>query len=105
MDRPTPRVNAARLAECSTGKTVRLIGKVVSLDDSNAILESSDGADTQSMQMNTLTNTFVEIIGKVTGTDSMSELSSCNMGENIDMVAVNKVVELTHQYPDVFPSE
>ncbi|GAA5915881.1 hypothetical protein JCM6882_001748 [Rhodosporidiobolus microsporus] len=105
MDRPTPRVNAAKLAECSAGQTVRLIGKVISLDDNQALLEASDGGQVTVKlgSMAQLTDTFVEVVGKMTGESSINELSSLNLGEDLDMAAANKVVELTHQFPDVFP--
>ncbi|GAA5839948.1 hypothetical protein JCM11251_006569 [Rhodosporidiobolus azoricus] len=107
MDRPTPRVNAGKLAQCSAGQTVRLIGKVISLEDDQALLEATDGGQVTVKlgSMSTLTDTFVEIVGKVTAENSINELSSLNLGENLDMAAADKVVELTHQYPDVFPPE
>ncbi|GAA6016318.1 hypothetical protein JCM10207_000467 [Rhodosporidiobolus poonsookiae] len=107
MDRPTPRVNAARLAQTATGKTVRLIGEVVTTDSSQVVLKASDGGQVKvnHNSMNTFSDTFVEVIGKVVDTDTISELSSIMLGSSVDMNAVEKMVELTHQYPDVFPSE
>ncbi|BGP17714.1 hypothetical protein JCM10213_005294 [Rhodosporidiobolus nylandii] len=107
MDRPTPRVNAERLAQYPEGKVVRLVGKVVNLTDDAAILEASDGGQVTVKlgSLSGLSDTFVEVVGKVTGSNSMNELSSLNLGDNIDMEAANKVVELTHQYPDVYPTE
>ncbi|BGO94587.1 hypothetical protein NBRC10512_004985 [Rhodotorula toruloides] len=105
MDRPTPRVNGAKLAQSSPGSTVRLIGKVISLDAEQALLEAADGAQVtvKLMHDSVLSSTFVEVIGKVQSETSMQELSTLNLGDNIDMEVANKVVELTHQYPDVFP--
>ncbi|GAA5986148.1 hypothetical protein JCM11641_004726 [Rhodosporidiobolus odoratus] len=107
MDRPTPRVNASRLASYPEGKIVRLIGKVISLDGDAAIVEASDGGQitVKLGSMSDVSATFIEVVGKITGNNSMSELSSLNLGESIDMVAVDKVVELTHAYPDVYPVE
>ncbi|GAA6040492.1 hypothetical protein JCM8097_005432 [Rhodosporidiobolus ruineniae] len=107
MDRPTPRVNAAKLAEFGPGKIVRLIGKVISLDDDTAILQASDGGQVtvKLNGMNTYSDSFVEVIGTITESDAMKELSSLNLGDNIDMAAADKVVQLTSLYPDVFPTE
>ncbi|POY73315.1 hypothetical protein BMF94_3650 [Rhodotorula taiwanensis] len=106
MDRPTTRVNGSVLANCSQGQVVRLIGKVVSLDTDQAILEASDGVQVtvKLTQDSVLSDTFVEVIGKVVDTTVISELTSQNMGENIDMALADKVVDLAQRYPAVFPS-
>ncbi|KPV74219.1 uncharacterized protein RHOBADRAFT_66558 [Rhodotorula graminis WP1] len=106
MDRPTPRVNAAKLAEYSTGKVVRIIGKVLSLENDQALLETSDKGQVtvKLMKDSNLADTFVEVIGKKSGDAVVTELSSQNLGESIDLELANKVVELTHAYPDVFPT-
>ncbi|TNY20964.1 replication factor A protein 3 [Rhodotorula diobovata] len=112
MDRPTPRVNAAKLAEYQTGKVVRVIGKVLSLETEQALLEAADGGQVVVKLMkatprkdSNLSDTFVEVIGKKGSDDGVvTELSSQNLGESIDLELANKVVELTHAYPDVFPT-
>ncbi|KWU44855.1 replication factor A protein 3 [Rhodotorula sp. JG-1b] len=105
MDRPTTRVNGALLANCSHGQIVRLIGKVVSLDSDQAVLEAADGVQVtvRLARESVLSDTFVEVIGKVVDTNEISELTSQNMGENLDLALANKVVELAQQYPEVFP--
>ncbi|BGP49641.1 hypothetical protein JCM10450v2_005543 [Rhodotorula kratochvilovae] len=106
MDRPTPRVNAAQLGSYPTGKVVRVIGKVVSLDTDQALLEAADGGQVvvKLMKDSNLADTFVEVIGKKSDDGTVTELSSQNLGESIDMELANKVVELSHAYPDVFPT-
>ncbi|GAA5823574.1 hypothetical protein JCM3770_002789 [Rhodotorula araucariae] len=106
MDRPTPRVNAAQLGVYPIGKVVRVIGKVVSLDTDQALLEVSDGGQVvvKLMKDSNLADTFVEVIGKKADDGVVTELSSQNLGESIDMELANKVVELSHAYPDVFPT-
>ncbi|KDE07463.1 hypothetical protein MVLG_02327 [Microbotryum lychnidis-dioicae p1A1 Lamole] len=107
MERPTPRVNSVGLSQMGAGKVVRVVGKVISLDGDYAVLELSDGGQVRvklSRSAN-LADTYVEVIGKIDGEGSMSELSSCNMGASIDMPLLEKVTELWAQYPNIFPSE
>ncbi|GAA5956930.1 hypothetical protein JCM21900_006710 [Sporobolomyces salmonicolor] len=106
MDRPTPRVNSARLAEYTNGKIVRLIGKVINLDGETAILEAADGGQVtvRLSKVSNLADTYVEVVGKVDSDLVMTELATQNLGDSIDMDLANKVVELTHLHPDVFPT-
>ncbi|GJN90303.1 hypothetical protein Rhopal_003312-T1 [Rhodotorula paludigena] len=106
MDRPTPRVNAAKMAEYSEGKIVRVLGKVASLEDDRAILETSDaGQITVNLIKDTnMRDTFVEVIGKIAGESTLTELVTQNMGDSLDLALADKVVELTHAYPNVYPT-
>ncbi|SCV70343.1 BQ2448_1737 [Microbotryum intermedium] len=132
MERPTPRVNSVGLSQMGAGKVVRVIGKVISvrssskhyrrlssvtadmapsqrtqLDGDHAILELSDRGQVKVKLSRTanLADAYVEVIGKIDGEGSMTELSSCNMGSSIDMPLLEKVTELWAQYPNIFPSE
>ncbi|GAA6059748.1 hypothetical protein JCM10212_001956 [Sporobolomyces blumeae] len=106
MDRPTPRVNSAKLA-LYTGKTVRVCGKVVTLADDSAILETSDGGQitVKLDRMTNLQDTFVEVVGRVDNDNTVTELVSQNLGDSFDLELAEKVVELTHSLPEVFPTE
>ncbi|ORY70602.1 replication factor A protein 3 [Leucosporidium creatinivorum] len=105
MERPTPRVNSARLQD-HIGKTVRLIGKVISLEGESALLETSDSGQVtvKLSRTSNFADVYVEVIGRVSEDLSITELASINMGDKIDMDLVEKTVELTHRHPDIFPS-
>ncbi|GAA5933311.1 uncharacterized protein JCM15063_001280 [Sporobolomyces koalae] len=132
MDRPTPRVNARKLAECSQGQVVRLVGKVITLTEDEALLETTDGAQV-TVRLDRQTNlqdTFVETIGKYQGDMIIDEMITQNLGDKlgtslsapssrgvptrvptditfvwVDMDLANKAVELTHTLPEVFPTD
>ncbi|BGP56594.1 hypothetical protein JCM8202_000220 [Rhodotorula sphaerocarpa] len=105
MDRPTTRVNGAVLATCSKGQTVRLIGKVINLDDDRALVEASDGVQvTGAAGESAWANSFVEVLGKMMDTTVINELTSQNLGENLDLKLADRVVDLAQRYPAVFPA-
>ncbi|GAA5826944.1 hypothetical protein JCM5353_004774 [Sporobolomyces roseus] len=106
MDRPTPRVNAAKLAEYQPGQVVRLVGKVLTITDEEALVESPDGGQV-TIRLDRQTNIndkFIEVIGKYDGDMVITEMISQNLGDEFDLDLANKVVELTHTLPDVFPT-
>ncbi|GAA5834688.1 hypothetical protein JCM3766R1_003641 [Sporobolomyces carnicolor] len=107
MDRPTPRMNSKKLQQCQIGQVVRIIGKVITLTDDEALLETTDqGQVTVRLDPQTLmADKFVETIGKYEGEQRIQELISQNLGDNLDLDLANKVVELSHTLPEVFPSE
>ncbi|GAA5981598.1 hypothetical protein JCM5350_008042 [Sporobolomyces pararoseus] len=102
MDRPTPRMNSASLQSCPPGQIVRVIGKVITLTDDEAILQCTDGGQiTVELTPQTgISDTFVETIGKYQGDMRIHELVSQNLGDNLD-----KAIQLTHTLPEVFPTE
>lgn len=102
----TPRVNSTLLGQYQ-GKTVRLIGKVLKLEGETAIVEASDQGQV-TIKLNRDSNfadQYVEIIGRVTGDTSISELTSYNIGDEIDMTMVDAVVRNSHKYPYLFHAE
>ncbi|KAM0786500.1 hypothetical protein ACM66B_001958 [Microbotryomycetes sp. NB124-2] len=106
MERPTPRVNSARLGDY-IGRAVRIIGKVISRDGETATLELSDGGQVQ-VKLNRDSNhrdTYVEVLGRVERPDLVQELTSCNMGDKIDMDLADRVVEMQMKFPEIFPSD
>ncbi|KAG7530718.1 hypothetical protein FFLO_04826 [Filobasidium floriforme] len=94
---PTPRVNAARLAQYKS-QTVRLTGKVVRMDGDTAIIEASDGGQVQIKlhREANISDPFVEILGKVNDDLTIKVFSSMNLGSDLDLGVVEKVVQLAH---------
>ncbi|KAL8281365.1 hypothetical protein RQP46_006399 [Phenoliferia psychrophenolica] len=100
---PTPRVNSALLANFS-GKTVRITGKVISLAEDSAVIEASDAGQV-TIRLGpeaSYADQYVEIIGKVVGDLTVQELSSVNLGDNIDMDLVEQTVQLMQGHPQLF---
>ncbi|GAA5967432.1 hypothetical protein JCM3765_001873 [Sporobolomyces pararoseus] len=111
MDRPTPRMNSATLQSCPQGQIVRVIGKVMTLTDDEAILQCTDGGQiTVELTPQTgISDTFVETIGKYQGDmrihELVSELTVMLSKRNTDLELADKAVQLTHTLPEVFPTE
>ncbi|KAK9895559.1 replication factor A protein 3 [Cystobasidium minutum MCA 4210] len=106
MAMKTPRVNSAMLSQLQ-GRTVRLTGKVVRLEGDTAILECSDNGNV-TVKLNRDSNfadAYVEVICKVTGDTTVSELTSYNLGDNLDMKLVEAVVQSSRAYPYLFNKE
>ncbi|EPS42476.1 hypothetical protein H072_3547 [Dactylellina haptotyla CBS 200.50] len=104
MEERTPRVNASLLGNFAN-QTVRIAGKVIQIRGNTATIDASGtvsvilDADTN---VKTVDN-VVEIIGKVNAADhSIKEFVSTDFGPNVDMVAVEAVVQATHTYKDIF---
>ncbi|KAJ3039296.1 hypothetical protein HK097_002876, partial [Rhizophlyctis rosea] len=100
----TPRVNSAHLANFR-GKTVRLVGRVLAVNGSNAILEAGDqGQVTVNFVMsgNTIMqDTVVEVLGRVENDLSVQELSTAHFAQ-WDPVQYTKMVNLAMQNKDLF---
>ncbi|GAA5873849.1 hypothetical protein JCM16303_002609 [Sporobolomyces ruberrimus] len=107
MDRPTPRMNAATLGTCQPGTVVRVIGKVVTVTDDEVTMTTTDGGQVtvQLDPQSNIQDKFVEVIGRYNGGMTMQEMISQNLGEDLDLDLANRVVELSHTLPAVFPLE
>ncbi|ORX95555.1 replication factor A protein 3 [Basidiobolus meristosporus CBS 931.73] len=103
MDKPTPRINSSMLGQ-HTNKTVRIVGKVMQLQEGSALIESSDhGQISVSLNPGTTFSTpYVEIIGIVQQDLSVQELTSSGFGENFDLDNYNSLVELSRKYTEIF---
>ncbi|KAK1925038.1 replication factor A protein 3 [Papiliotrema laurentii] len=96
---PEPRINS-RLLNKYQGQTVRLTAKVVNVNGDTATVEASDGGQIGvhlSREMH-LSDTFVEIIGTVKDDLTIKAFLGFNMGNSLDMKAVNAVVELAQSH-------
>lgn len=107
MERPTPRVNSAMLTDYQ-GKTVRIIGRVLNRQAGNIIIQASDEGQVKVKlsQGSSISDdaTFIEVIGKVSQSDlSVTELTSVDLGTDLDMGLVEKFVQLASLHPEVFP--
>ncbi|RSH88075.1 uncharacterized protein EHS24_000602 [Apiotrichum porosum] len=94
---PEPRVNSKFLSD-HRGQTVRLTAKVLKLVGDTATVEASDGGEVAIMLSRDMhiEDTYVEIIGSVKDDLTVKALTSINLGNTLDMKAVNAVVEYAH---------
>ncbi|WWC61111.1 uncharacterized protein I303_103689 [Kwoniella dejecticola CBS 10117] len=94
---PEPRINSKYLTQ-HRGETVRLTAKVVKLSGDTATVETSDGSSLGvhlSRDMH-IGDGFVEIIGSVKDDLTIKAHTYIELGSDIDMKAVNAVVEFAH---------
>ncbi|BEJ18208.1 hypothetical protein CspHIS471_0704850 [Cutaneotrichosporon sp. HIS471] len=93
-----PRVNSRYLSE-HRGQTVRLVAKVTRLVGETATIEASDGGEIAvhlPRDIHLTEGAFFEIVGSVKEDLTVRALTSFALGDNIDMKAVNAVVEFGH---------
>ncbi|KAI9247603.1 replication factor A protein 3 [Helicostylum pulchrum] len=83
MDKPTPRINSS-LREKYAGKTVRIIGKIVSLSGNTAVLNSTDhGQVLVHLNGESQWGTdYVEVIGQVEPDFTLREFKTSNLGND-----------------------
>ncbi|KAK6536485.1 hypothetical protein TWF281_000717 [Arthrobotrys megalospora] len=103
MSDQTPRVNASYLSNF-TGQTVRIAGKVIQVQGGSATI---DAQGTVAIQLDADTNVktvgnVVEVIGKVNNDQSIKEFVSSDFGADVDLNAIEAVVQATHTYRELF---
>ncbi|CAO3680679.1 unnamed protein product [Umbelopsis ramanniana] len=103
MEKPTPRVNSNTLKN-HVGHTVRVSGKVISLNGDNAIIEATDNGQIQVILngQSQWGTTYVEVIGQVTPENTIQEFTFTNLGNEFDLALANKVVIYGEKYPELF---
>ncbi|SPO47254.1 related to single-stranded dna binding protein 12k chain [Moesziomyces antarcticus] len=110
MEKPTPMINSAMLAQYA-GQTVRVVGKVQKLTGQTLLIQTSDMGNvevTLNPDSEISGSTFVEITGKVSdggsGLDGyqVREFTTVDCGENVDMELVEKTVQLSAKFPNLF---
>ncbi|GAA5811209.1 hypothetical protein MFLAVUS_004640 [Mucor flavus] len=103
MDKPTPRINSG-LREKYVGKTVRIIGKIVSLSGNTAVLNSTDhGQVLVHLNGESQWGTdYVEVIGQVEPDFTLREFKTSNLGNDFDLELADKVVEFSQRCSEIF---
>ncbi|KAF9055212.1 hypothetical protein BDZ89DRAFT_938519 [Hymenopellis radicata] len=97
MEKNNPRVNSA-LMQQFVGQIVRLPCKIKTVCTSALTVEASDGGEVivKLAVGEQVTETFYEIIGKVTEPGRMNMLIAIHMPGDIDMTIIDKVIGLIH---------
>ncbi|ORY97765.1 replication factor A protein 3 [Syncephalastrum racemosum] len=103
MEKPTPRINSA-LREQYVDQTVRIIGKVSTFKDDMAVLETSDKGQVlvHLNGNNKWGSDYVEVIGKLTKEFALEEYKTNNLGNDLDLDLVEKVVQFSLKCPEMF---
>ncbi|KAJ3505991.1 hypothetical protein NLJ89_g7120 [Agrocybe chaxingu] len=93
----SPRVNSARLANF-VGQEVRLPCKTLRIDGSRVTVEASDGGqvNVQALPNTDISETYIEVLGRVKDASTVQMLACINLGPNLDMKLVNDTIELIH---------
>ncbi|OXG21504.1 replication factor A3 [Cryptococcus neoformans Tu401-1] len=94
---PEPRINSKHLSQ-HRGEIVRLVAKVATLSGDTATLETSDGGTVgihlpRDMH---IADQYVEIIGTVKEDLTIRAHTHIGLGNNLDLKAVNNVIEFSH---------
>ncbi|RVD80695.1 uncharacterized protein DFL_008589 [Arthrobotrys flagrans] len=103
MSDQTPRVNASYLSNFTT-QTVRIAGKVIEIQGGSATI---DAQGTVVIHLDGDTNiktvgNVVEVIGRVNNDQSIKEFVSSDFGPNVELSAIEAVVQATHTYRELF---
>ncbi|KAJ9120778.1 hypothetical protein QFC22_002711 [Naganishia vaughanmartiniae] len=93
----TPRINHSKLGKYS-GETVRLTAEIKRMDGDTAVVIASDGGEIliHLHREANLATKYCEIIGRVNEDLTVKVLWCMNLGDNLDLSIVDKVVELAH---------
>eukprot|EP00002_Diphylleia_rotans_P012216 TRINITY_DN238_c0_g2_i1.p1 TRINITY_DN238_c0_g2~~TRINITY_DN238_c0_g2_i1.p1 ORF type:complete len:108 (-),score=10.97 TRINITY_DN238_c0_g2_i1:197-520(-) len=98
----TPRVNGT-LLRSYVGSDVRLVGKVLSVSGTKAVLLASDNTH---VHVNTSGNsryqTIVEVVGNVNPDLTLREISFVNFNDDFDLGVYNEMVQLTQEFKPLF---
>ena len=108
---PTPttmisiRVDATMLSQ-NVSKTIRIIGQLKSINenDNSGILDSNGTVNFQidNNFNELLINNYYEFIAIVKPDLSIKVLQTFNFGDNLNINAVNKMVEVVHKIPELY---
>merc|ERR1711871_976490 len=105
-DDHTPRVNSQLIGQyASTGRVVRLIGKVKSVQGATAQLEAPDGGAVmvRRRHQQPYQSSFVEVMGNVNDDRSIDEQAFTECGENFDLKVYNDLVLVANSnFKDMF---
>ncbi|TIA89471.1 hypothetical protein E3P99_02058 [Wallemia hederae] len=104
MDVSTIYVNSSNLNNF-IGTTVRLVGKVLKVNENVAMLESTDGGQisvTMNRESDYGHSKFVEIIGKVQSEFAVQEYTSIPLGDELDLGAIDRVIQVMLKHRDIF---
>merc|ERR1711934_79030 len=96
MELPAVRVATSHL-ENYTGRSVRLVGKVISNDGATAVLEDAEGQKVNVTNVSgPYESQFVEVIGSVQPDSSIETATSIEFGNEFNMANYAELLKLAH---------
>merc|ERR1711934_651335 len=88
---------AKQYLENYTGRNVRLVGKVISNDGANAVLEDAMGEQVNiSSVSGPYQSQYVEIIGAVQPDSSIETMHTIEYGDDFNMANYKELLQLAH---------
>ncbi|KAI0166871.1 replication factor A protein 3 [Hypoxylon sp. FL1284] len=98
----TPRISAS-LMDSYVGRNVIIVGKVLQLRGDTAFLEADGQVQAQlNRDSHLMVGNGAQIIGKVNPDLSIKVLNATDLGNNVDFQLSQNVVDVTHQFKDIF---
>ncbi|ORX56462.1 replication factor A protein 3 [Piromyces finnis] len=102
-----PRINSSMFREYRD-RIVRVVGQVLSTGNNNTIFLTTSDQGNINVTVNHMrapyeNSRFVEVIGQVTGDDSITETSpALSLGDNFDLESYNKLIQYQRKFTDIF---
>lgn len=98
----TPRISAA-LMDSYIGHNVIIVGKVLQLRGEVAFLEADGQVQANlNRDCHLMVGNGAQVIGKVNPDLTVKVLNAIDLGSNVDYQIAQNVVEVTHQFKDIF---
>lgn len=98
----TPRVSANML-DSYVGQNVIVVGKVMQLRGESALLDANGQVNAiLNRESHLMAGNAAQIIGRVNPDLSVKVYNALDLGNNVDFQVAQSVVEVTHQYKDLF---
>ncbi|KAG4100594.1 replication factor A protein 3 [Neocallimastix lanati (nom. inval.)] len=106
-DSKIPRINSSMFREY-INKYARVVGQVLSNQGDSVIIKTSDQGNIKVSVTHygngiAYSSRFVEVIGQITGEDSITETANAiGLGDNFDLESYEKLVQYQKKFPDIF---
>lgn len=85
------------------GRTVKIIGKLIQNNGSSIVIDANGQIPLSFVSQSPLTEGhFYEFVATVGPDDAVKVIEETDMGEDLNERALNKVVELSHKFPELF---
>ncbi|KAI1639713.1 replication factor A protein 3 [Biscogniauxia mediterranea] len=98
----TPRISAA-MVDAFVGQNVMVVGKVVQLRGDTAAIDAGGQVTAiLNRESHLMAGNGAQIIGKVNPDLTIKVYNALDLGSNVDYQLCQSVVEVTHQYKDLF---
>ncbi|ORX81557.1 replication factor A protein 3 [Anaeromyces robustus] len=100
-----PRINSSMFRDFKE-RNVRVVGQVLSNQGDSVIIKTSDQGNVRvsvNHYGNSYNSRFVEVIGQITGDDSITETApALSLGDNFDLESFDKLIQYQRKFPDIF---